>query len=156
MRNIRRSSRHNSTVDTLAEAKQKDNGQTIFPTLRDLLCFAAVLGYQVERKRPLIEPFLPFVDGRIFENEPQAPELMFLIGLAETKDVDCLREENEDSLVSLFEEYADGGLEVLAEWLKETPSDPAGDRDILEALKRYGYLELQNKPPEAVAAEIEF
>ena len=81
---------------------------------------------------------------------------MFLIGLAETKDVDCLREENEDSLVSLFEEYADGGLEVLAEWLKETPSDPAGDRAILEALKRYGYLELQNKPPEAVAAEIEF
>jgi dnd system-associated protein 4 len=156
MRNIRRSSRHNSTVDLLAEAKQKDSGLTIFPTLRDLLCFSAVLGYQLERKGPLVEPFVPFVDARIFENEPQAPELMFLIGLAVTKDVDCLREENEESLVSLFEEYADGGLEVLAEWMKETPSDPAGDRAILEALKRYGYLEILDKPPEAVAAEIEF
>ena len=155
MRNIRRSSRHNATVDTLAEAKHREGGQSIFPTLRDLLCFSAVLGYQVERKSALTDP-VPFVDGRIFENEPQSPELMFLIGLAETKDVDCLREENEDDLVSLFEMYADGGLDVLAEWLKDTPSDPSGDRAILEALKRHGYLELQDKPPEAVAAEIEF
>ena len=103
----------------------------------------------------MIDP-VPFVDGRIFENEPQSPELMYLIGLAETKDVDCLREEKEDDLVSLFEEYADGGLDVLAEWLKETSSDPFGDRAILEALKRHGHLELQDKPPEAVAAEIEF
>jgi len=142
-------------VDTLAESKQRDAGQTIFPTLRDLLCFSAVLGYQVERKSDLTDP-VPFVDSRIFENEPQAPELMYLIGLAETKDVDCLREENEEDLVSLFEKYADGGLDVLAEWLKETSSDPFGDRAILEALKRHGYLELQDKPPEAVAAEIEF
>ena len=155
MRNIRRSSRHNATIDTLAESRQGGAGQPIFPTLRDLLSFSAVLGYQMERKSELVDA-VPFVDGRIFENEPQAPELMFLIGLAETKDVDCLREENEDELVSLFEKYSDGGLDVLAEWLKETPSDPSGDRAILEALKRHGYLDLQDKPPEAVAAEIDF
>jgi dnd system-associated protein 4 len=83
-------------------------------------------------------------------------QLLYLIGLAETKDVDCLRVENEDSLVTIFEEYANGGLSTLEDWLLETPSDPHGDRAIVDALNRHGFLTPTATSPEDTVAKVEF
>jgi hypothetical protein len=82
--------------------------------------------------------------------------MQYLLGLAVTKDVDCLREDNEEQLVTIFEEYADGGLCTLEDWLRETPSDPHGDRAIIEALKTHGFLKPSEESIEAVVAEVTF
>ena len=67
-----------------------------------------------------------------------------------------LRDENDDKLVSIFEEYADGGLAVLKEWITETPTDPDGDRAILVALQKHGFLSVKNESAESVVADVEF
>jgi len=157
MRIFRHNASHNDLVDLLyGTPLKKANDQPIFATKRDLLCFAAVLGFEVKRRGEIRAKATDFVDGRPFENSQEAMNLLYLIGLAETKDADCLRDEKEDDLVSIFEDYADGGLETIREWLRETPSDSHGDRAIIEALKRHGFLTSTEESAESVAAEVEF
>ncbi|MDG7001118.1 MAG: hypothetical protein JRN15_18645 [Nitrososphaerota archaeon] len=157
MRTFRHNQRYEPLVDLLyGKPLKKANNQPIFATKRDLLCFAAVLGFDREKKGPIEAKAVEFVDSRPFENSQEAMNLMYLIGLAVTKDVDSLREENEEKLVEIFEQYADGGLSILQEWLAETPSDPHGDRAILEALKKHGYLSTTGEPAEDVVADVEF
>jgi hypothetical protein len=84
------------------------------------------------------------------------PQTINLVGLAITKDVDCLREEKDEELVTIFEEYACGGLCTLEDWLRETPSDPHSDRAIIDALKTHDFLAPTDESIEAVVAEVEF
>ncbi len=156
MRTFRHNSSHDALVHLLFETPHKRANQAIFVTKRDLLCFAAVLGFNIGKRGKIMEKPTDFVDSRPFENSQEAMNILYLIGLAETKDVDCLREENDDKLVEVFEEYADMGLTTLQEWLRETPSDPYGDRAIIEALKAHGYLAPTEEPAEEVVAEVEF
>jgi dnd system-associated protein 4 len=106
MRTFRHNSSHDAIVQLLYGTAHKKAGQPIFVTKRDLLCFAAVLGFEGKRRNAILEKPTEFVDSRPFENSREAMQLLYLIGLAETKDVDCLRVENEDSLVTIFEECA--------------------------------------------------
>jgi len=157
MRVFRHNERHLDIVSQLFEKKLKRaNDQPIFATKRDLLCFAAVLGYEVQRKGTIEAKAVDFVDPRPFENSQEAMNLLYLLGLAVTKDADALRDEDDDKLVSIFEEYADGGLATLKEWMAETPTDPDGDRAILVALQKHGYLTVKNESVEHLTADVEF
>ena len=156
MRTFHNNPSHDPIIELLYGTTHKKAGQPIFVTKRDLLCFAAVLGFEGNRRNKIPDKPSDFVDSRPFENSQEAMHLLYLIGLAVTKDVDCLREEKEEELVTIFEEFADGGLCTLEEWLRETPSDPHGDRAIVEALKAHGFLAPPDEPIEAVVAEVEF
>ena len=156
MRTFRNNASHDPLIQLLFGTTHKKAGQPLFVTKRDLLCFAAVLGFEGKRRNSLLDKPTEFVDSRPFENSQEAMNLLYLIGLAVTKDVDCLREDQEDELVSMFEEYADGGLCTLEEWMRETPADPHGDRAIIAALKAHGFLEHPEESIEAVVADIEF
>lgn len=148
MRSIKRSDAHEDIVRLLAESAHPSSGKSIFPTMRELLCFAATLGFECERRKPL-EGKTQEIDGRIFNNYAQALDLLYLIGLADDRNVDILREENEERLITTFEEYANGGLEIIRSWLREKPDDANGDRALLAALAKYKFLE-----PEAVAEDV--
>jgi dnd system-associated protein 4 len=107
--------------------------------MRELMCFAAVLGFEKGRKKPLDTATME-IDGRTFENHQQSLDLLYLIPLADAKDVEVLRENNEDQCLSIFEQYAEGGFQEIDAWLKERPEDEHGDVAILEALRKRGFL----------------
>jgi dnd system-associated protein 4 len=154
MRAIRRSAKHERLVRQLAEASHPVSKRSLFPTMRELLCFAAVLGFENNARKPL-ESETAEIDGRIFANHPPTLDLMYLIALACQREVDILRDENEEQMITTFEQYAEGGLEVLEGWLRERPDDENGDRAILSALTKYGYLG-GAQPVESAMGEIKF
>jgi dnd system-associated protein 4 len=154
MRAIKRSATHEDLVRRLAETPHPISNKSIFPTMRELLCFAAVLGFEHEMRRPLLGQTLE-IEGRIFLNSQQAVDLVYLIALASSRDADILREEREPEMVALFEEFANGGLEILQAWMCERPDDLHGDKAILSAMVKHNFL-TSEKPPEAVAASVEF
>ena len=156
MRTIKKNSEFDHIVRRLADTPHPATKQAIFPTLRDLLCFAAVLGFETESRLPIQSQSDTFVDGRVFERDDLSMDLMYLIGLADGRDVDVLREENEDKLAAVFEEYANGGLRVIGQWLLEHPEDPSGDKALVAALISKGFLEVGPKPLHDVAAEVTF
>ena len=51
--NINRSRIHEDMVQRLAMQKLPGTDRTLFPTIRELLCFAALLGYSENRRLPL-------------------------------------------------------------------------------------------------------
>jgi hypothetical protein len=79
-------------------------------------------------------------------NNQQTIDLLYLISLAHSKDVEILREENEGKMIDIFEEYAQGGFEIIEGWLNEKPDDLNGDKAILAAFSKYNFL---NAPVDA-------
>jgi dnd system-associated protein 4 len=154
MRAVKRSKRFEVIVSLLAETNHPQAKRPIFPTIRELLCFAAVLGFEKERRVPLEIDSIE-IDARPFENHPQTLDVLYLIALASTKDAEVLREENDDKILGIFEEYAAGGFEILSSWLKEKPDDDCGDKAILTALSKYGYLN-DSRNVESAVADVSF
>lgn len=139
MRAIRRSKAHEGLVRQLAESAHPAAGRPIFPTMRELMCFAAVLGFELENKKPLDSTTME-IDGRTFENHHQSIDLIYLVALAHARDAEVLRDEEEEHCLNIFEEYAEGGFRAMTAWLAEHPTDDLGDDALLRALTRRGYL----------------
>lgn len=107
-------------VQSLVSTNQKTSP---FQTYVEVMVFAASLGAKRKKKVPL---------GEISKREPGPIEqeyfatkgydtLIKLLAIAETKNVDILslnNEEYDDKRTQIFEEYANGGLEILQEELR--------------------------------------
>ncbi len=156
MRSIRRPERHEDLVRRLAEEPHPKSKRALFPTMRDLLCFAAVVGYEEGVRTPLGSGATKEIDGRIFENSPPAVDLIYLLALADTKNADILQDSREDEMVRIFEEYAATGLGVIESWTKETPNDSDGDQAILQAMRKGGYLGVGGQPVTKLLDEVQF
>ena len=145
--NIDRSRIHEEMVQRLAMQKLPGTDRTLFPTIRELLCFAALLGYSEKRRLPLDkDKGVEDVSYQQFERG-DAEDLIYLIALAETKDPEILKDGEESRCAEIFEEYANGGLQVLREAMLRGGGEYP-DRDILELLRDRGYLDAEEEEPD--------
>lgn len=137
--NINRSNVHEELVQNLAVRKLPDTERALFPTIRELLCFSALLGYSEGRRLPLDrDKGVEDVSYQQFERG-DAEDLIYLIALAETKNPEILKDDEEGRCAEIFEEYANGGLEIIAEMIRRTGGEYPY-RDILKLLKECGYF----------------
>lgn len=145
--NINRSRIHEEMVQRLAMQKLPGTDRTLFPTIRELLCFAALLGYSEKRRLPLDkDKGVEDVSYQQFERG-DAEDLIYLIALAGTKDPEILKDGEESRCAEIFEEYANGGLQVLREAMLRGGGEYP-DRDILELLRDRGYLDAEEEEPD--------
>lgn len=145
--NINRSRIHEDMVQRLAMLKLPGTDRTLFPTIRELLCFAALLGYSEGRRIPLDRSEgTEDVSYQQFERR-DAEDLIFLLALADSKDPEILKDGEEGRCAEIFEEYANGGLQVLRDAMLRSGGEYP-DRDILELLKRSGYLNSEEAEPD--------
>lgn len=112
----------------------------LFTTLREALTFCAVLGYK-ERRKLKLDPQAGTEDiaGAQYQNN-EAADLVFALALADGKDSDILRFEREKDCVQIYEEYANGGLDLIQSWL-----DRFADVDVEDAVWR-GLASIGVKP----------
>lgn len=145
--NINRSRIHEDMVQRLAMIKLPGTDRTLFPTIRELLCFSALLGYSEGRRIPLDRSEgTEDVSYQQFERR-DAEDLIFLIALADSKDPEILKDGEEGRCAEIFEEYANGGLQVLRDAMLRSGGEYP-DRDILELLKKSGYLNIEEAEPD--------
>jgi len=101
------------------ETLQKLGGKeaSMFPTLREALTFCAMLGYK-ERRRVPLDPNVGTEDiaGAQYQLN-DAVDALFALALAEAKTSDILRPDREKECVQIYEEYANGGLELIQSWI---------------------------------------
>ncbi len=91
---------------------------SLFTTLREALTFCAVLGYKERRKLPL-DPDAGTEDiaGAQYQLN-DAVDTIFALALADSGSSDILRPEREKDCIQIYEEYANGGLELVQSWLE--------------------------------------
>ena len=137
--NINRSRVHEPMVQRLCTDKLPELGKSLFPTIREFMAFSALLGYSEGRKIPLDKSHgVEDIAGAQFEHN-EAIEILWAIGIAETKSSDILREGNEGECAQIFEEYANGGMTLVSEWLEEY-ADQSPDKAIIVGLHKAGYI----------------
>ncbi len=133
MRRIERDSKHELVVKALTSGDQP-----VFGEIWRLMMFAALLGYRLNLRSPVAQKASgKAIPVAYFEGNPAFRGLLYLMGIVETNDTKCLHatDEAEEAIVSVFEEYANGGLRYLAEEVGEH-SDPFGR--ILDIVLRFG------------------
>lgn len=131
--NVNRSGAYEQTLQTLGG---KD--ALLFTTLRDALGFAASLGYREGRRLPFDSASGKEDIQSTVYNQHDAIDLIFAIGLAEYKSAEILKPENEKECINIFEEYANGGLAMITEWL-ENYADINVEDAIWKGLKSIGF-----------------
>lgn len=99
-------------------------GHKVFETNRDVIKFAACLGWRSSRKENRGANSTP-IPMRIFESSKDQ-DLIWLVALMSARDVEILRkdeyQDREREAISTFEEYANGGLSIMSEWLSGRPT----------------------------------
>jgi dnd system-associated protein 4 len=155
VKNVRRVVDHEVLVKLLAEKSHPKTQRSIFPTMRELMCFAAALGFQEGRRKSLSGKTAE-IDGRIFENSDSATDMVYLVALAGAGDIGILQPDRDDEAVSIFEEYANGGFEVLDEWLAAHAGDIDGDQAMLNGLTSSGLLGNSAPSIETALTEVKF
>lgn len=130
---------------TLQKLGGKDSA--MFPTLREALTFCAILGYK-ERRRLALDPNAGTEDiaGAQYQLN-DAVDALFALALAESKTSDILRPDRERDCVLIYEEYANGGLELVQSWI-----DRFADISVEDAVRR-GLSSIGVKPPETATKQ---
>ena len=113
MRRIHRASDKEELIKSLTH-----ESTGVFREIWRLLLFAAVLGFDSKRRTPLASVDAGRgIDQSTFGNSPSWPGILHLMGLVETNSTQLFAssDDSEMSRIQMFEEYANGGLEILSE-----------------------------------------
>jgi len=133
MADISRNEKYEPLVKNLTTRKHPETNKVIFPTIMDLLIFSAMVGFRYSKLEPIAPGALP-IPIRIFENN-RNDIFIYILALVSSKQMDLLRVKNEEKMYSTFEQYANGGLSLIQEWMEESPSDTAGDRVLIKKIR---------------------
>lgn len=146
--NINRSRLHEELVQQLSMQNIPGTDRKLFPTIRELLCFAALLGFSEQRRVPLDRAAgVEDVSYQQFERDAAAEDLLWTIAVAETGDVEVLREGEESRCAEIFEEYANGGLGLIKDFFLRNGGEYP-DRALMALLKERKYLQPSQKEPD--------
>lgn len=120
------SNAHRDVAERLARNPTAIAGKPIFSTYMHLMAFAAMVGYangrslSVEAKNRGAE-----IEDQVFERRG-LDGLVYLLALDEKKDGNILREDKVNECWRLIESYAEGGFEIIQQWLLDAPGDVDG------------------------------
>jgi len=155
MRNIRRPESFEPLFKRFTDATHPVSSKPIFATQREFMCFLATLGFSTGSRKTLEGRTLE-LDGRVFDTHEQSRDIVYLIGLAGSRNAEVLMPEREDEAVTTFEEFAAAGFLVIERWMKDCPDDHIGDQAILTALRRDGFFGGSGPTIEQALDDVEF
>ncbi len=89
-----------------------NNGsESLFLTMKDVFMLALIIGGLEKQNKPFGKIGGEPIKLNIFS--PEDRNIMDLIALSVTDDIDILTKEQEDKKYNVIEEYANGGMEIL-------------------------------------------
>lgn len=126
-KDVRRNKKYEDVVKLLVNGSFEGNSseKKIFVYIKDLIIFAAMVGRKHERKEKVESENIgitlnTFSGGGGKGSNVDQHNIIFMFGLLTFKDMNYLRDEKVDESIKIFEEYSNGGLSVIKEWLIES------------------------------------
>ena len=112
LRNINRSEFYEDLVQKLARDEEKE-GTRVFSTIKQLLCFAALIGFSQKRREALPDGGkVEDVQHEIFQRD-NSMDYIYMIAVAETKDTDVLREDSDIDMIKILKSTLTADLALL-------------------------------------------
>ena len=113
---------HHEIYEDLTTKREHDD-LAPFKTMKDLFLLAALIGYRRGKRIPVEKRRNVFTWAQLSSQE-DVPVLR-AIAIAETGDVEVLT--NSDALLTIVEEYANGGMAEIQEQVAEMPGRGIGN-----------------------------
>jgi len=130
--NVRRNRKYEPLVEKLCSRKSSYSNRPVFEFNKDLMVFAAVVGYSNNFKESLDPDSIQITLGTYSSDEKDG--YIYLLALLEEKNVNILKENNVLEAVKIFEDYCNGGLSIINTWLADNPGDIEGIDTLVEKI----------------------
>jgi len=125
---VRRNNKYNDVVTFLVFGGASNK---IFSDIKDLIIFAAMVGKRFGIREALEGETTPIIlqtfagagsgkDGRVDQHN-----ILFMFSLIEHQDMNYIRDEKIGETIGAFEEYSNGGLSKIKDWLEESAWNPS-------------------------------
>jgi len=143
---VRRERNHDALI-----ARLSADNKSIFQYLKDLMVFAAMVGYSRGERREVRGDTIDIILDTYATDEKDG--FIYLLGLLEHKDGHVLKDQNLRKCVEVFEEYCNAGLYTIEAWLDDNPGDPSGIDTLLHHI--YSKIVENESADEPLNEEIE-
>lgn len=138
---IKRNRKYEPLVERLCTRKSTYSNKAIFTYIKDLMVFAAMVGYTLDVRENLESDAIQIVLSTYASDEKDG--FIYLIALLEEQDPLCLKDDSLLASIKHFEQYCNGGLSVIQGWLEENPGDSEAVDTLVE--KIYTQIVQNNK-----------
>ncbi|MFM4769842.1 MULTISPECIES: hypothetical protein [Aeromonas] len=100
------------------------SGTSIFKTVKELMVFAALVGYQLDEYKPLDAAVnkTDILLGTYATTMDDA--YIYLIALTKNPSLDILKDDNLRDAIRIFEGYCNGGLKTIDSWIMSNIGEP--------------------------------
>lgn len=153
---VRRNNKYSAVVNLLVygslEGEDGVKLDKIFPYIKDLIVFAAMVGKRYNIKEPVEKEntkiILGTFEGPSGGNRDASVDqhnVIFMFGLAVLRDMKYLRDDHVDDVIKVFEEYSNGGLSIIEGWLRDCAWNPMILLD--KIVDELNLTELKEAPP---------
>lgn len=149
-RNVYRDRKYENLVAILVENKET----AIFQYNKDLMVFAAMIGYCYGAKKTLSSDKIQISLGTYASSEDDG--FIYLLALVNKRNATCLKDANLQEAIKIFEEYCNGGLDLINDWFNTVQ----GRADLLKLdtleSKLLEQLESIREKPDNSSLNVEF
>lgn len=130
--NVMRNRKYEGLVERLCTRKSVFSKRPIFEYNKDLMVFAAIVGYSKLKEEDLLPNPIQITLGTYATDDKDG--FIYLLALLNTREPHCLKDENLDASVKIFEKYCNGGLSLIEQWLNDKPADIEGVDTLIERI----------------------
>lgn len=121
---VHRDSRFEALEKRFCSTKDSKNDDAVFSTVKELMVFAALVGYQFD----CYQPMDPKVKSTPILLDTYATTghdaYIYLIALSKAPHLDMLKDESLRDAISIFEAYCNGGLHHIDNWIMKNIGEP--------------------------------
>lgn len=118
--------RDNDIADPIITKLVKNSETAIFQTGKELMVFAAMIGYCFDKKKTLttdIRKRTSITLGTYAHTDHDG--FIYLLALIEKKNAIFLKNASINESIKIFEQYCNGGLDLINDWFRNDPTDIA-------------------------------
>lgn len=121
---VHRESKFENLVNKLCISKDNHNKNAVFRTVKELMVFAALIGYQLNKFK-LLESRVnsTSISMETYANTDH-DAYIYLLALAKSPTLDALKDEHLKDAIGIFEGYCNAGLHHIDNWLLQNMDEP--------------------------------
>lgn len=114
---VHRENKFEPLVNKLCASKGAHNQKAVFKTVKELMVFAALVGFQLDKFEPMNSRSNAVSISMETYATTDHDAYIYLIALAKTPMLDIIKDENLKDAIGIFEGYCNGGLHHIDDWL---------------------------------------
>ncbi|EGR7943016.1 hypothetical protein [Vibrio vulnificus] len=121
---VRRDARFETLEERFCSTKGAKSDSRVFSTVKELMVFAALVGYQLDDYQPLESKVntTPILLDTYATTEHDA--YIYLLALAKEPSLNMLKDEHLRDAIGIFEGYCNSGLKHIDSWIMNNIGEP--------------------------------